>query len=106
MAITLHELSTHLDNNQMKKTCQIEIDVRDQTVIKCDECNYSCRLNIQLKKHRQAAHPHVEKICRVCENSFPNNIILEEHISAKHNNADPFLCDMCGLVLANFEGLQ
>ena len=82
MAITLHEHLTHLENKHTKekikcescdfegrspeeinghaqiehKTAKVDIDGKDQIDIMCDQCEYKCRLNIQLKKHKKTSH--------------------------------------------------
>ena len=86
MAITMHELLTHMEdlhvsskaihnlkcdrcdykyntNEQIRshiqikhETPKVDIDPKEQIVLQCDQCDFKCHLNIQLNKHKKAIH--------------------------------------------------
>ena len=43
------------------QSVRVDIDARDQVDIICDQCDYQCRLNIQLKKHINVHHKQKEE---------------------------------------------
>jgi predicted component of viral defense system (DUF524 family) len=47
---------------------KVNIDNKEQTVIACDQCEYVCRLNIQMKNHLNAKHQAIPKYsCKECK---------------------------------------
>ena len=57
----------------------------------------------EIKEHISTTHPELK--CKDCEKIFPNKNLITEHITSQHG-IEPFPCEMCGLVLANFALLQ
>ena len=61
------ELNIHIQVEH--KTLKVEIQIKDQLEIPCDQCEYKCRLNIQLKKHKRTCHKNIQLKynCDICE---------------------------------------
>ena len=108
-------LKFHIDNIHIKNTedpagnkaDEITINA-NETCSKCQHCTFIGN-NVDMEKHVIKTHG-VAVICGECGNTFPDTKTCEKHIEAKHNRAvpvlEPFPCDECHLVLANFNLLQ
>ena len=86
---SLEDLDIH---KQVKhKSTKVNIDIQDQIVIKCDKCDYKCRLNIQLRKHMEKHHKEEELKykCDLC--NFASNYLLHawEHRQSNHPEKAP-----------------
>ena len=86
---TIDELSFNTHVQTIHKVIKIDINVEDQIEFKCDQCEYKCRLNRQLKNHKKSVH--VEKDlgrlkCGTCD--FTANYILPmwEHREYEHSD--------------------
>ena len=103
----------------------MEINNEEQVVLQCNECEYFCRLNIQLKKHRELKHAvetrtecnhcgfsgngkdmkdHISKnhvslaSCWECSKTFNDEATCKVHMLADHVQSlekDPLQCDEC-----------
>ena len=88
-AVTLGELETHIEMTHLKiklvceccnyetdsdeslnankqtehKMLKVDITKKDQVVVTCEQCDYKCRLNIQMKKHTKAVQ-NTRRNCR------------------------------------------
>ena len=76
------------------KTPKVDIEKRDQVNIMCDKCEYKCRLNIQLKKHKETVHSnhHVADSKYKCDTcSFEAEYLLHmwDHRQSKHPDHTP-----------------
>ena len=56
-AMVCHTQTSHM-------ALKVDVKLTDQVVIKCDHCEFKCRLNIQLKKHKQTTHAPENNECR------------------------------------------
>ena len=60
------EMKTHIQT--LHRTIKVEVKQEDQNVIKCDQCEYRCKLNIQYKKHLELKHTNEGTYkCKYCE---------------------------------------
>jgi hypothetical protein len=67
--LKVHEQSKHMG-------AKVNIDRKEQIVIACGECEYTCSLNIQMKKHLKENHEETPKyICKECR--FTSNYIYD-----------------------------
>ena len=116
LGIDLHEIEVHLEKIHTKKIeikcnlcelvfdsneniavhtqtehkqAQVVISKEDMVKIECDECEYKCTLNIQLRKHKNRKHPNDSEIelkykCNECD--FSSNYLLDsmKHRQSKH----------------------
>ena len=76
--IEMHKQASHM-------SAKVNLDVDDQNVIVCDQCDYKCKYNIQLKKHRQNSHKSSAKYkCKAC--NFTTEFIGSswEHVATDH----------------------
>ena len=65
---TENELRAHKQAIHM--SLKVNVDLKEQEGIRCSECGYSCKLNIQLKKHISSKHgdKNLEKYnCKNCD---------------------------------------
>ena len=109
----LDELKTHFDNvhsdNKSKKNNkQDEIkSVSSDVCSNCTKCKFSGNKS-ELDKHLASKHGR-KHICEECGINFIDVKTLKLHVKTKHENPsaiEPFPCEVCGLVLANFNLLQ
>ena len=60
-------------------TTSVKIGTKEQFVIKCDKCEYACKLNIQLKKHMKKDHSETQDTpkygCEEC--NFTSNYLAD-----------------------------
>ena len=94
VASTNMEFEMHMKAYHMKLRVEIKYD--DQKVLPCNECDYKCLLNIQLKKHKEKKHsnkqseskPNVVYTCKTC--NYGSNYIAElwNHIFETHPGND------------------
>ena len=79
----LGDLSMHMQTYHM--SIEVNIERKDQQNIACEQCEYKCRLNIQLKKHIKTKHQDVKKYnCEECY--FSINFVANqwEHSFKQH----------------------
>ena len=82
------EIKEHIQT--IHSEIKVNLKIEDQNVISCDECDYKCRLNIQLKKHMKNKHEDDRKYkCTECE--YTTNFIGKswEHTMNVHIDASP-----------------
>ena len=120
LGIDLHEIELHLEEihtkNEIKcqlcehtstnkedfkvhtqtehKQVQVVISKEDMVEVKCDECEYKCTLNIQLKKHKSIKHPKgsEKELKYYCDNcNFATDYFLNagNHRHTKHPELYP-----------------
>ena len=56
-------------------------------------------------KHKKEPEPELKNECNQCKDTFLDEQSFETHIKSNHN-LEPFRCESCSLVLANFTLLQ
>ena len=77
-------MSVHIQANHM--LMKVNIATVDQTIISCNQCEYKCKYNIQLKNHTKTSHEVKHKYeCKEC--SYSTNYIADvwEHMFRKHS---------------------
>ena len=77
------ELNGH--NQLLHKHANVDVKLNEQIVISCEKCDFTCRLNIQLKKHMDTQHINNWKYsCEHCD--FGTDLIasLWEHFAVMH----------------------
>ena len=73
----------------------------------CSQCDFNGN-NTELKEHVESSHGRKYN-CELCGNSFESEERLKDHSNADHvktSSIEPFPCEKCGLVVANFPLLQ
>ena len=82
-------LNSHIQTNH--KVLKVNIDERIE--LPCDQCNYKCYLNIQLKKHKNAVHrvaePDLKYKCASCDFSSNHILHMWEHRTNNHPQQTP-----------------
>ncbi|XP_055589954.1 zinc finger protein 59-like [Uranotaenia lowii] len=71
---------------------QTHLDKHDLTFV-CSECNETFITNDDLRHHRQSSHPR-QRLCEICNRSFPNMSALRQHKILHITTAD-FECHVC-----------
>ena len=89
-----HVATVHKGKKPTKKKKPSQISEKkhnDTTVheekkfIKCDICDFSSELNIDLKNHMSSIHGGIKQfICVICDGSFELKIKLQTHIESVH----------------------
>ena len=124
---------TELDMKAHYQLCQknLMVDLKKSNMvisIKCDQCEYKCRLNKQMKKHMLKHSEQVqvnEDKCPFCESNYGTLNELKLHLEHNHglkeasstnsvrasegqeeSQSKTFPCNQCGLVLSTFDLLQ
>ena len=65
---TNNEKEKLLHNQSKHMNIQVDLNLADQNVIKCKQCEYKCRYTIQIKKHMKNKHGSEPKYkCKQCE---------------------------------------
>ena len=99
-----HKETEHSKNTESTTDGADDILVEiDETCFKCEDCNFVGN-NSELRKHLDTRHTNKIQ-CEDCDNEFTDEDTLNKHRNSKHNY-EPFPCELCGLVLANFTVLQ
>ena len=85
--IDIHQQTNH-------QNLKVDIDVRDQVQIQCDQCDYKCTLNIKLKKHKKRVHEDQDDKsqrfkCNMCDYTTDFVLYIWEHRQANHPNDIP-----------------
>ena len=81
-ALNKNELDAHMQSNHMN--LKVILDIKEVTVIECDQCDFTSRLNIQMKKHKTAKHQDSKYNCKEC--SYTTDYVANtwEHTVDKH----------------------
>ena len=69
---------------------KVDIDIKEQSVIGCDLCNYQCRLNIEMKNHMKRKHEtSLKYTCKNCD--YESNYVADvwEHTVNQHPDNSP-----------------
>ena len=105
------ELKKHIEHIHIKSRKGYSKDIIQTTAsdicTKCLECRFMGN-KTEMKEHVEVKHGQ-KFACQVCGNNFISKIPLECHIQTNYerfHNQEPFPCEKCGLVLANFTLLQ
>ena len=90
LKVTLIELVDHMQAKHVKKvTVKVSQTEGECLKISCDECNYKCKYNIQLEKHKKEKHAEpVNKPHYSCDKCDYKTVHLPEiwmHKAAKHS---------------------
>ena len=75
----------------MHKSINVDLNVQDLSVIRCNLCEYRCRYTIQLKKHMATQHKHDLKYsCIYSECTFSSDFIATawDHKMEAHPDID------------------
>ena len=114
MSKNIHSLKIHIENVHNNPSTSQSIDTGDiiisngnETISQCPHCDFLGTRG-SIENHISKKHGYVI-ICGECGNTFPDTKTCEDHIEAAHlipQECEPFPCDRCGLVLANFYSLQ
>ena len=105
--LKVHIHNIHIKEGNVTDNENEIINHSNETFSKCEHCTF-VGSNVDMENHVIKVHG-VAVICGVCGNIFPDEKTGEEHINAKHKKTEvpePFPCDECQLVLANFYHLQ
>ena len=79
----IKELNVHHQTTHMRM--KVNVNTVEQTSIACDQCDYKCGLNIQLKKHMKMKHEAPTKYtCKECEYSSDFIADAWEHTLKQH----------------------
>jgi hypothetical protein len=93
--------------NHLNSEITIHIHNKPKNNSNCPKCKFSGNKS-ELVKHLKQKHGR-KHVCEECETNYMDVKTLKLHIQTKHENPspiEPFPCDLCGLVLANFNLLQ
>ena len=88
---------TAFNNHKQTKhmSLKVDINIKDQVVIKCDHCDFKCRLNIQLRKHIQSTHGHEDNEyrykCELCDFESHYVLTMWKHKQTDHTDKLPEL---------------
>ena len=84
------------------KHVQVVISKEDMVEIKCDECEYKCHLNIQLRKHMATHVMALDIKCEICPFTTKEETEMKTHIQTLHEivevkpeEQNVFKCDQC-----------
>ena len=102
----LDMLKKHIES--IHTTGDIKRNTEDDIIAKdsepCTKCQYCSVTGNQAEMRRHLEIIHF--VCTQCTSSFMDSTTLKNHIEAKHTEIEPFPCEICGLVVANFFLLQ
>ena len=88
-----YDLNSH--KQTMHEFAKVVLEVRDQVDLLCDQCEYKCKLNIQLKTHMKKKHEGKQKLtswqCQNCD--YTSNYIMDmwRHREVMHEGTRPNL---------------
>ena len=85
-ATSTRNLEDHKKTVHMKPF--VNITLSEQEVIKCNKCEFKCRLNIQLKKHSEKKHREEQYSCNRCVYRSNHVAQLWKHILNAHPGKD------------------
>ena len=79
--------SSDLEIHEQLKHRSPLVDVKSVTVLSCSECSYTCRLNIQLRKHIKLNHESEAKFqCDKCRYVSTSSTNIRLHFAANHHH--------------------
>lgn len=82
----------NLDRHFKKKHSSFDTSRVNSSLFKCDDCTYQSRFKFSLKRHIISKHLKLKTrkagiSCPLCKKTYCTRKALNEHISAKHNEA-------------------
>ena len=90
-------LKSHIQTTH--KVIKIDMKVTEPIEFKCDECEYKCKLNIQLKKHKKSVHVEEGNAMIQCDQCEFGCIKVAEFIThlqiQRGSNAELIKCKSC-----------
>ena len=88
------EFKIHIDTKHSKvQISLVKVNKSGEQLMSCDKCRYTCKYNIQLKKHCIAKHQqHYE--CNECSFATGSYESIVDHKTLRHSAKD-FRCDIC-----------
>ena len=76
------DINRHMEERHLN--IEVKISNKDQNVLKCELCGFSCRLQIQLKKHIERKHADKNYSCSLCQFSSDDVSSLWKHGHDEH----------------------
>ncbi|GAB6032924.1 hypothetical protein CHUAL_012119 [Chamberlinius hualienensis] len=73
---------------------------------KCQECDFSCVAEFQLKSHKIYKHGAKIHKCDVCSYASNSRADLRKHQDGVHGNKRPFICETCGFAAKSSSNLH
>ena len=67
----------------------------DDSIFKCEECDYTCKQKRSLVLHAKRHTNEFDFQCAVCNKKFLSSVALKRH-SKTHQETRPFVCQICG----------
>ena len=79
------------------------LDVHEQYVFKCDQCDKEVTTFSQIKDHKESFHGNSEYACKKCNRENMSYKDYYDHVKDVHVNPNMFSCKLCdfGPVLYN-----
>ena len=82
--------SQNLKEHNQTLHSTVKVDIPQKVLIKCEFCEYTCKFNIQMKKHTSKHHEISEPMnlkykCNVCDFSSEFYLYLCEHMIINHD---------------------
>ena len=114
------DINTHLQVEHKSPRVDIKKIKDMEIIIQCDQCEYRCRFNKQLKSHIKSKHVNPVVTCPFCSLELKTQDELKLHLEQQHgmkeakpsnasisiNTQEPFPCTQCGFLLPTFDLLQ
>ena len=72
-----------IKNNVTKENSKL--DTRDNWLF-CEMCDYKCKKNVTLRKHKNTRHNEANYNCNNCSKTYPSKDMLEEHMKSGLRN--------------------
>ena len=85
-----------VEQSQVKK--HVECEHKQNSKIKCDECQKSFQSEQALNYHKLAQHtidPQKSYSCHICNKKFLAKVNLDNHVKFKHSDSRKFECEHC-----------
>ena len=80
--------------------------INTEVCLKCADCAY-VGTKCEIEKHRKEVHTENSRCeCKECSQACKSTKVLNDPMTLNHISQEPFPCEVCGLVLANFQLLQ
>ncbi|RUS71573.1 hypothetical protein EGW08_020666 [Elysia chlorotica] len=72
----------------------------------CDVCGKGCSSKTLLKRHKFSHTDEKPCKCNICGKGFITNAHVKRHKLSKHEDAKPYVCDLCNNVFESLHDLQ